>query len=141
VTAAAVVAPPPGWRWAYRLLGLRVPEEHRAWVARDIASNGRMRRLGACRIVVPLGYFVGVVAALDPGALLSVAGPALFGVLFSQLNPKENRRRVLRFQHVDDRGSPVPAQGFSRLSNGGVLALQAGVACLWLAVVLLLRDT
>ena len=50
VPATSLVPPPPRWRWGFGVIGLRVPAEHRAWVAHHLRSDAAVRRTALLRL-------------------------------------------------------------------------------------------
>ena len=129
---ADVRRPPTRWLLGYYLLGLRLPREHGSWVAEDVATHARVRRLMAVRML-PLAVALAAVAILfDAPAVL---GGLAVTVVVGQLLPARSRQQVLAFQRVDGLGRPVASRGLARLSNGG---LWAGTALLLVGILLVL---
>ncbi|HVF05368.1 MAG TPA: hypothetical protein VNA20_11045 [Frankiaceae bacterium] len=130
---APPVAPPIGWLLAYRVLGLRLPAEHRAWVAQDVARRrfltwreGRSFVWGLALVGL---YYVAQTAIFEPPQRRTLLRFALL-VLATALLPsgKTLVRRTLRWQRVDRRGQPVQPKGWAVLDNRE--AVVVGVAVL-----------
>ncbi|HEU0132964.1 MAG TPA: hypothetical protein VFQ85_18445 [Mycobacteriales bacterium] len=125
--------PPRPWLLAYRLLGLRLPEEYRPWVVTDVRSRSflgwRILRTFLWLLVGIGLYAVGQHAKLAWPAkktfVLLVCFAALYAVLASR---KTLVRRMLAWQRISATGEPVAPKRLDRLENaqaalGAVLAL------------------
>lgn len=131
-------SPPPRWLLAYRVLGLRLPDEYRVWVARDTKSRSfltwRGGRTFLWLLVLVLLVFVGLRAGRGSWptwwtvARLALAAGAI--ALFS--SREQLVRRTLRWHRIDRRGRPVETRRLiSRLSNAEAAILAVAVLVAW----------
>ena len=127
--------PPPHLQYAYRLLGIRLPDEYREWVAQDIASksflNWRIaRRLLGLLVAVGL-YAVGQASQFRWPAQKTMFRLVLFAFAVSLLSSGPRlARAALRWQRIDKHGRPVPPRGMGLLDarEGVLLTVLAAVA-------------
>lgn len=128
-----VPRPPLPWLIAYRLVGVRLPDQYRAWVAHDIAAknfvNWRIgRTLFALLTLLGLFYVAQVRLFHAPSRdtlrnlVLLILAVGLLG------SRKSYMRRARTWQRIDARGNPVPPKGLGLLDNAGATVL--GVAVL-----------
>ena len=134
--APAASAPPLPWLLAYRVLGLRLPEEYRPWVARDVAGKHfltwRMGRTFVWGLALIGLYYVAQAAvyeAPDRRMLVRLALVALAAALLA--SGKTLVRRTLRWQRVDKRGNPSAPKGLAVLDNQQALVLAVAVLVLF----------
>lgn len=133
-------SPPLKWLLAYRLLGLRLPDEYRPWVLEDTRSRAFVTWRGG-RTFVWLAALVGLYAVgqyyglgkwphpITLGRLLVVA---LAIALFS--SREQLVRRTLRWYRMDKHGAPSPrVRRFARLENNEAALLGLVVLVAWTA--------
>ncbi len=120
---SAVTQPPPPtkWRLAYRLLGLRLPAEYRAWVAEDVSRaaflNWRMARAALWGSAVAGLFLLAVTTVYQRLGTVTLyrIGAA---VLFVAIVPSRNTfvRRALRWQQIDRHGRAARPRGLGLLT-------------------------
>lgn len=127
--------PPLPWLLAYRVLGLRLPQQYRAWVAEDVASKSFLTwRIGRTLLwaLGALGlFYVTQVAIHEPPQRKTLIQGVLFAIAFALLSSgKTLVRRTLRWQRIDKHGRPVKPKKLAVLSNfeAGILGLVVVVA-------------
>lgn len=124
--------PPLPWLLGYRVLGLRLPDQYRAWVARDVASpmflTFRIARTYLwCLALIGLLY-VGMSAVHEPPGRTRLIQLVLITLAVSLLSSGATLvRRTLRWQRVDRRGRPVKPKGLAVLGNAEAVALGLAV--------------
>jgi hypothetical protein len=138
VEVAPPAKPPATSLLAYRLLGLRLPEEHRAWVVADVASPSflwwrALRTFLWAQVLIVL-YAVGQHAGLGrwPGKVTYFRGEMLAAaaMLFSSRDALV--RRALRWHRIDKHGRPVASpKPFARLENLQAAVLGVLVLIAW----------
>ena len=139
---ASTVPPPRSKILAYRLLGLRMPEEHVPWVVEDTRSRSflawrSLRTFLWGQVFVAL-LVVGMYLGKDTGdwpARMTIVRFELAVLAVMLFSSREALvRRALRWHRVDKHGNPAPEpKGFARFGNKeavlvGVLALVAWTA-------------
>jgi hypothetical protein len=129
-------APPLKWLIAYRLFGVRLPEEYRAWAAEDATTKffpvwrtartflWGMALLGLYALAQAKTYQAPARSTLIRGAL-GILAFAILGTGPMQV------RRALRWQRVDKHGNPVHPRGLARHGNVEAAVVLALVAMLW----------
>lgn len=130
---AAQAAPPLPWLLGYRVLGLRLPEQYRPWIARDILTKPflfwRMSRTFVWLMAFVGLYVVAMrlVANQTPSGLF-LARLALVAVAVSLLASGQTLvRRTLRWQRVNRHGRPVSPKGYAVVGNAHAALLAAAV--------------
>ena len=128
----APARPPLPWLLAYRLLGLRLPAEYRAWVAEDVASMYFLAwRIGRTTLwlwtLVCLYWFAQTTVYQSPARRLFYQFLLATLALSLLSSGKTLVRRTLRWQRVDKYGRPVEPRGLARLSNPESLVFGAAV--------------
>jgi hypothetical protein len=134
MSAVTEPQPPAPWVYAYRLLGLRLPREHRPWVAYDVTSamylTWRVTRTFLwCSAAVGL-YVVGQSAMYRAPAHRSIFRLLLLGLAYALLASRAALvRRTLRWQRIDKHGRPVRARRLALLGNteAAVLVLAGAI--------------
>jgi hypothetical protein len=132
---SAVTQPPTPWLLGYRLLGLRLPEQHRAWVAEDVASRGyltwRVVRTALWGLAALGLYVLGQSAMWQQPARRTVIRIALLLLAYALLASRSTLvRRTLRWQRVDKHGRPVRPKGMATLGNAEAALVVALAAIL-----------
>ena len=126
--------PPTSWFLAYRLLGVRLPEQYRPWVARDVKTR-MFIWWRSLRTVLWGAVLVGLFAlarhAADTWPTRSTFYRLGLLVLAYALLASGQAlvKRELRWQRIDRHGNPVPPRGTAFL--GG---LEAAIAVAVIAV-------
>jgi hypothetical protein len=118
------------------MLGLRLPEEYRPWVAHDVTTKSyvpwRITRTIVWGLVLVALYAVAQHAMFAWPSRRTLQIMAALVAVYGLLNSsKVLVRRELRWQRIDKQGRPVPPKGHARLVNAEVAALVAVVALLW----------
>jgi hypothetical protein len=124
--------PPLPWLIAYRVLGLRLPPEHRAWIAEDVAQktftgwrSGRTVLWGATFTGL---YALAQTAVYEAPAQRTMVRIGLLLLASSLLASRTTLvKRTLRWQRVDKRGRPVEPHKLAVLENGQALVLGLAV--------------
>ena len=126
-------APPLKWLIAYRLLGLRLPEEHRPWVAEDVATKGFLTAR-ITRLFLWLAALVGLYVVAYTAMFRAPDGRFVLRLLLGALalsllaSGKTLVRQTLRWQRIDKRGRPVAPKRLAVLDNRDALVLGLAVA-------------
>lgn len=131
--------PPTKWLLAYRVLGLRLPAEYRAWVAKDVASKGFLtRRIGrsilwsafflALYYVMQTAWYEAPAIELKFGnGMVRAALVALAACLLA--SGATLVRNTLRWQRIDRHGRPVkPKPRTLAILDNGQAALLGVIA-------------
>ena len=120
--------PPLPWLVGYRLLGLRLPERYRRWVARDVVSRSFLTwRIG--RTVVWLLALLGLFALTTDVMYRPLARRTLFQATLAVLavsllaSGQTLVRRTLQWQRIDRHGRPVAPRRLSALDNAHAVIL------------------
>src|SRR4051812_39876058 len=128
MSAVTQPQPPAKWVLAYRLLGLRLPREHRAWVASDVTSASFLtwrvvRTFLWCAVAIGL-YVLGQTAMYQQPARRSIIRLLLIGLAYALLASRNTLvRRTLRWQRIDKHGRPARARRVALLDNTEAAAL------------------
>lgn len=120
--------PPLSWLVGYRLLGLRLPERYRRWVARDVAGksfvNWRITRI-AMWLLTCLGLFALamdlIYRPLTRRHLFQASAVLL--ILSLLVSGQTLVRRTLQWQRIDRYGRPVPPRRLAVLGNAEAVLL------------------
>lgn len=133
-----VPRPPLPWLIAYRLVGVRLPDEYRPWVARDIASKNFVNwRIG--RTLLALLVLYGLFHLAQVRIFTPLSGRTMWQLLFAVVavsllgSRKSYMRRARIWQRIDARGNPVPPRGMGLLDNAGAAVLAVGVLVVFTA--------
>jgi hypothetical protein len=137
---ARVTTPPPPLKWliAYRLFGVRLPEEHRAWVAEDVKSKlfpvwrGARTFLGLEGLVVLYAVAQGVMYHAPSFRTLKYLTVAAMVFAILDTGPMQVRR-TLRWQRIDKQGRPVRPKGLGRYEHLEAAIARVLVGVLWVA--------
>jgi hypothetical protein len=132
--AEPVQRPDRAWLLGYRILGLRLPEQYRSWVAEDVRSKSftwlRTLRTALWSLVLAGLFCVGMRLGLrhwpSKVTLYRLGAGVLAVALLSSRDALV--RRTLRWQRVDAAGLPVEEpKRLARLSSaeGAMLAILA----------------
>jgi hypothetical protein len=114
--------PPLPWLLAYRVLGLRLPEQYRPWVAEDVARKPfltwRIGRTIVWEAAFLALYVLGQTTMFQRPHPLTVRR-LIYGLLILALLASGNTlvRRTLRWQRIDKHGHPVAPKGLAVLEN------------------------
>lgn len=124
-------APPTPWLIAYRVLGLRLPPEYRAWAAADTQTKAFLNwRIGRTALWLYAGlglYYVVQSQMHDPPGKNKLLQVFLVVTAVSLLSSKNTLvRKTLRWQRVDRHGRPVAPKRLAILENRE--AIVAGMA-------------
>jgi hypothetical protein len=128
-------APPRPWLIAYRVLGLRLPPEYRAWAAADTQSksflNWRIARTALWLYAGLAVYYVVQSATFAPPGKAKLVQSLLVITAVALLSSKNTLvRKTLRWQRVDRHGRPVAPKRLAILDNREALVGGAAVAVL-----------
>ena len=130
--------PPLPWLIAYRLVGVRLPDQYRPWLARDIASknfvNWRIARTLLALLALYGLFHLAQVQLFTPFSTTTM-WQLLFAVVAVSLlgSRKSYMRRARIWQRIDARGNPVPPRGMGLLDNAGAAVLAVGVLVVFTA--------
>lgn len=131
-------APPLKWLLAYRLLGVRLPERYRGWVADDVAASRfltlRIARTALWAAVLFVLYAIGHHAGLGRWpARITFIRAGLIATAYALFSSREVLvRRALQFQRIDKTGAPVARpKRFGLLHSAEAVLLAAVVAIAW----------
>jgi hypothetical protein len=134
---ARVTSPPPlTWLIAYRLFGVRLPEEYRAWAAEDTKSKlfpvWRTARTFLGLLALIALYAIAQTKMYQAPAQWTLKRCALGALAVAILGTGPMQvRRTLRWQRVDKQGNPVRPRGFARHGNVEAAGVLVIVALLW----------
>lgn len=123
-------APPLPWLIAYRVLGLRLPAEHRDWVAKDVASSAFVSwRIGRTVLwlatLLGLYYVVQGVVHQPPHSRTMVRLVLLSAAVALLASRNTLARHALRWQRIDRHGRPIRPKRLAILGNEEALLLGA----------------
>ncbi|HWL37155.1 MAG TPA: hypothetical protein VNQ77_13290 [Frankiaceae bacterium] len=124
-------APPRPWLIAYRVLGLRLPPEYRAWAAADTQTKAFLNwRIGrtALWLYAGLGLYYVIQSRMHEPPTSAKLLQAFFIISALALLSSKNTlvRKTLRWQRVDRHGRPVAPKRLAILENRE--AIVAGTA-------------
>lgn len=127
------VRPPLPWLAGYRVLGLRLPERYRPWVARDVVSKGfltwRMSRTFVWLLaLVGLYWLTQTLLYERPSGRFMTRLGLVAAAIALLASGKTLVRRTLRWQRVNKHGRPVAPKGLAVLDNVHMVLL--GIAVL-----------
>lgn len=129
--------PPPPWLIAYRVFGLRLPEQYRPWVARDVESKHFVTWRGLRTVLwglVLVGIFYVVQSELHqpPDTRTTMFRLVAVVLIVALLASRQTLvRRTLAWQRVDKRGHAAQPKRLALLDNDGALVLGALVLVLF----------
>lgn len=128
-------APPRPWLIAYRVLGLRLPPEYRAWAAADTQSKAFLNwRIARTTLWAYAGlglYYVIQSLMHDPPGQTALLQAFLVITALALLSSKNTLvRKTLRWQRVDRHGRPVAPKRLAILENREAVVAGAAVAVL-----------
>lgn len=128
-------APPRPWLIAYRVLGLRLPPEYRAWAAADTQTKAFLNwRIGRTALWLYAGlglYYVIQSLMHDPPGSSKLLQAFLVITAVSLLSSKNTLvRKTLRWQRVDRHGRPVAPKRLAILDNREAVVAGAAVVVL-----------
>ncbi len=137
---ARVTTPPPPLKWliAYRLFGVRLPEEHRPWVAEDVKSKSfpvwRFARtfFWLASLIVLYAFAQGVMHDAPGFNTLKFLTVGALVVAILDTGPMQVRR-TLRWQRVDKQGRPVRPKGIGRYEHLETFVARGLVLVVWTA--------
>lgn len=124
--------PPLTWLLGYRVLGLRLPERYRPWVAEDVRSRYFLAwRIGRTTLwlwALVCLYYVAQSATYQPPARRTFVQAMLAALAVALLSSGRTLvRRTLRWQRVDRHGNHVEPRGLSRLDTVESLVFASAV--------------
>lgn len=130
------VRPPLPWLLAYRLLGVRLPEQYKPWVAQDVATKSfvfwRTLRAFLWGLVLFGLYDIAQHAVYKWPHHTTVYKQVMVALAYSLLaSGKVLVKRELRWQRIDKRGRPAALKGMGLLGQNEAVVAALVVAILW----------
>jgi hypothetical protein len=130
------VRPPLPWLLAYRLLGVRLPEQYKPWVAQDVTTKWfvgwRTARTFLWGLALVGLYDIGQHAVYKWPVQHTLRMQVLIVLAYSLLaSGKVLVKRELRWQRIDKRGRPAPPKGVGLLAQTEAVVAVLAIAIAW----------